>query len=289
MEHRGPWGPAAHPTTDLPTPEADALRAAAATLGARVLLIRRPGRQDDSDVRRWAIADTRPGHESIAWGRYPSDGLAAATFDSAEATASARPVYLVCTQGRHDQCCAIDGRPVAAALGVIRPDETWECTHVGGDRFAANLVLLPHGLTYGRVEPTIARVIVEAYEAGHVVPRHLRGRTSGAPALQYVAAMVRQRTGSTGVDDFEPLEVTRTGRDAWHVVLRLQGVTVFAADLVERPRTGGRARDVCGHRTRNGPVVHRGLARAGPGTPSRNVSCTQRRGRDRPRRPSRAG
>jgi hypothetical protein len=44
---------------------------------------------------------------------------------------------------------------------------------------------------------------------------------------------VRQRTGSTGVGDFEPLEVTRTGRDSWHVVLRLQGTTVYAADLVE--------------------------------------------------------
>ena len=75
---------------------------------------------------------------------------------------------------------------------------------------------------------------MEAYEAGHVVPRHLRGRTSGSPALQYAAAMVRQRTGSIGVDDVEPLEVTRTGHDAWHVVLRLQGLSVFAADLVER-------------------------------------------------------
>src|SRR4051795_13422727 len=142
IEHRGPWGPAAHPTADLPTPEANALRAAASVLGARVLLIRRPSRQDASTVRNWAVADTRPGRESVAWGTYVAGSLAATTFDAADTTPSTAPVYLVCTQGRHDQCCAIDGRPVAAALALTRPAETWECTHVGGDRFAANLVVL---------------------------------------------------------------------------------------------------------------------------------------------------
>jgi hypothetical protein len=236
VEHRGPWGASAHPTTDLPKAPADNIRTAAARLGARVLLIRRPGRAIPSPVRSWAVADTRAGHESLAWGTYVADALATASFDPVEATPTGRRAYLVCTQGRHDQCCAIDGRPVATALAAARPEETWECTHVGGDRFAANLVLLPHGLTYGRVDGTTAIAVVEAYESGHVVPQFLRGRTSGAPALQYVAAQVRQRTGSTGVGDIEPLTVTRAGHDEWRVVLRLQRTTVYAAHVHERHR-----------------------------------------------------
>jgi hypothetical protein len=186
-----------------------------------------------SPTRRWAFADTRAGLESLAWGTYPADAMATAAFDPAEATQTDGRAYLVCTQGRHDQCCAIDGRPVALALAAARAEETWECTHVGGDRFAANIVLLPHGLTYGRVDAETALAVVETYEQGHVVPRFLRGRTSGAPALQYVAAQIRARTGSTGVDDMVPLEVTRAGHDEWRVVVLLQGTTVYAAHVHE--------------------------------------------------------
>jgi hypothetical protein len=233
VEHRGPWGPAPHPTTDLAADEADNVRAAAARLGARVLLIRRPGRLGPSPVRTWALADTRAGQETMLWGTYPADALATARFDEAATTAGGAS-YLVCTQGRHDQCCAIDGRPVAAALSAARAEQTWECTHVGGDRFAANLLVLPHGFTYGHVDAVTAVQVVEAYEQGLVVPRLLRGRTSGAPALQYAAAHIRQVTGSRGIADIEPLEVTRTGHDAWRVVLRLHGREVFAAQLRER-------------------------------------------------------
>ena len=57
----------------------------------------------------------------------------------------------MCTHGRHDACCAERGRPVAAALTAARPEQTWEVSHVGGDRFAANLLVLPEGLYYGQV------------------------------------------------------------------------------------------------------------------------------------------
>ena len=57
----------------------------------------------------------------------------------------------VCTHGRHDACCAERGRPVAAALAAAHPEQTWEVSHIGGDRFAANVLVLPDGLYYGRV------------------------------------------------------------------------------------------------------------------------------------------
>ena len=56
------------------------------------------------------------------------------------------PLVLVCTNGRHDPCCATFGRPLARVLreGAQR-DDVWECSHIGGDRFAANIVILPEG------------------------------------------------------------------------------------------------------------------------------------------------
>ena len=117
--------------------------------GARILLVRRPGRADprgrtplDGDRSRLRdgqrAVDRRPEPAAGVPGPDPARGVAGA--------GRTRPIILVCTHGVHDACCAIRGRPVAAALAARWPDLVWECSHVGGDRFAPNVVLLPDGL-----------------------------------------------------------------------------------------------------------------------------------------------
>ena len=72
-------------------------------------------------------------------------------------------IILVCTNGRHDQCCANRGRPVIRALRDTRwADQVWECSHIGGDRFAANVVVLPDSIYFGRVEPDSVVSLLEA-------------------------------------------------------------------------------------------------------------------------------
>ena len=78
-------------------------------------------------------------------------------------------VILVCTNGRHDQCCANRGRPLIRAIRDTRwADRVWECSHIGGDRFAANVVVLPDSLYFGRVEPESAMPLLEALDAGRI-------------------------------------------------------------------------------------------------------------------------
>ena len=101
-----------------------------------------------------APADARPGAEAIWWGTFDDDeelsGLDPLAPGGAPTT---RPTFLVCTHGRRDACCAGRGWPVAVSLTERFPEQTWQCSHVGGDRFAGNVVILPHGLYYGRVTP----------------------------------------------------------------------------------------------------------------------------------------
>src|ERR1044071_3327406 len=67
------------------------------------------------------------------------------------------PVLLVCTHGKHDRCSARRGRPLYEALEAQAEEGwVWQSSHIGGDRFAGNVVFLPDGLYFGRVAPAEA-------------------------------------------------------------------------------------------------------------------------------------
>ncbi len=127
------------------------------------------------------------------------------------------PVFGVCTHGRHDACCAERGRPVAAALSATHAAETWEVSHTGGDRFAANMVVLPEGLYYGRMDPGAASDVAWLHQAGRVDLTRLRGRSAYPMHVQYAEIALRRH-----------LEEDRL--DALRVVSRRQLTTVFARD-----------------------------------------------------------
>ena len=185
VEQPGPWG-----ASGLRESRFD--RVAAAALEARAGARRASGCRRSAGraarraarVRRWALVDTRDGRESLRWGTYGDRRRAArpAARRLRRATPTPTPLYLVCAHSKHDTCCALRGRPVAAALAELRPGRVWECSHLGGDRFAANVLVLPVGLLYGRVLPFAAPEFVAAAEAGEVVGALLRGRVGLPPA-----------------------------------------------------------------------------------------------------------
>jgi hypothetical protein len=115
-------------------------------------------------------------------------------------------VLAVCTHGRHDACCAELGRPVALALADgPHADAVWETSHVGGDRFAGNLVVLPRGLYYGALDAASARAVADATAAGEVVLDHLRGRSDLPMGAQAAEVALRREHGLTGLDDVRAL------------------------------------------------------------------------------------
>ena len=113
------------------------------------------------------------------------------------------PLFLVCTHGRRDVCCAERGRPLAGALATAVPGATWESSHVGGDRFAGNLVAFPHGLYLGRVRADEAAEVARLYGDGRVSLRHLRGRSCYPMPVQAAEHALRTREGFDRVDDVE--------------------------------------------------------------------------------------
>jgi len=169
--------------------------------GVRVGLIRRYRRRRTSETPRTVLVArcAEPSLERLELTDADLQELDPAGLPRGEPVP--RPLYLVCTNGRRDACCGRTGAAVARALDRELGDRLWETTHVGGHRFAANLVALPHGLVYGRLDPQSAVRVVQAHERGLIVLEHLRGRTTRTPEVQAVEHFVREHEGLDRVDD----------------------------------------------------------------------------------------
>ncbi len=196
VEQPGPWGRDGLRTSRFDPDVATALERRARAEGLRLQAIRRPGRSPSGVERRWAVVDCRDGQESLRWGTFGADAeLLELAWDASSGPADHEPLYLVCTHGKHDACCASRGRPVAAAIERARPGRVFESSHLGGHRFAANVLVLPAGLLYGRVLPVAAPEFVAAAEADEVVAPLLRGRVGLVPAAQAALAFAYEHLG----------------------------------------------------------------------------------------------
>ena len=253
LEDPGPWGRKALRESGLDREVGEELERRGKEAGVRVGLVRRFGRDRGSEARRVLVACSRPGSAFLELANVEDPrellDLDLACVAGGEPTGRGelhpRPLYLVCTNGRRDPCCGRLGRDVARALKHELRERLWECSHVGGHRFAPNLVALPHGLFFGRLDAGRAPDVVAEVDAGRIPLECFRGRSSLPPAAQAADAYVRGRDGVAGVDDVEVLEVAEAGEDESDVLVRAAGtdvrVRVRRRSLEPRPTScGGR-------------------------------------------------
>jgi hypothetical protein len=115
-------------------------------------------------------------------------------------------LFAVCTHGRHDRCCAKQGIPVFCTMQEYAGERAWECSHVGGDRFAGNVVVFPYGIYYGRVTPADVPEIVRRSEMGEIWLAGYRGRSCFPRAVQVAEYYARKESKRLAIDEFTPLE-----------------------------------------------------------------------------------
>ncbi len=247
IEQPGAWGTDAVTQSRLPAPVAEELVAQAARHNLRVLLLRRPdGRNSPTrniflawSGRRTQWIEQRvvsQVEELLEVDLAPlADGTRVGFGELRE-----RPLYLVCTNGRHDPCCAQLGRPVARALLRDGDDSVWECSHVGGDRFAGNLVCLPHGLYFGRLGPADAQRVVAGYERGGLELDHYRGRAGEPFPVQAAEYFVRRREDLRGVDDVASSGWRKLRPGVVEVVLSGPAGRTFRVTVEVSPSADGR-------------------------------------------------
>ena len=217
IEQPGSWGREALTESGLDPELGARLRDAMRGTGTRILLARhpdRPARAGHDDRRVW-IAHTAPGTSHLRAGilddpaviaGWDLAGLAAGRWP-AFGSPVGNPLMLICTHGSRDACCAVAGRPLLdnllASLPSTRREEVWECSHLGGHRFAPNALVLPSGDVYGRLTTDRARAVLGGEEAGVVAVAEHRGRSAFAPPLQAAEHAIRE----LGIIDRDVLDV----------------------------------------------------------------------------------
>lgn len=215
VEQGGAWGRKADRESGLDASVAAHLAGTAEPLPVRLQLIRRPGRpgvDGELDRGRAGVRTVLLAHcGADPWlERLEVDDVRAlldldpAVCASPTAPGIGRPVtepmYLVCTHAKRDRCCATYGRPIADTLGALHPAQTWEVSHLGGHRFAGNLLVLPHGSLHGGLDVAGAVRVVDLLAAGRVDLASARGRSALPRPAQAAELLARTALGVDRLD-----------------------------------------------------------------------------------------
>ena len=218
LEHPGPWPVDAVAGAGIDPAVLAALQEAAGRAAGRILLVRRPGRINRMATRRWIVAGPDLGWVAGPWteDRDLRAAAEALTADPTQAGGITEPIMLVCAHGVHDTCCAVRGRPVASALAAEWPGQVWECSHVGGDRFAANVVVLPDGFYYGNLDAESAVHAVRQHLDGAVAAGPLRGMARFLPPVQAAVVAAYERLGPLAPNAITAESVVQVGHHAGH-------------------------------------------------------------------------
>jgi hypothetical protein len=218
VEYRGLWSSDAYSGSGLSDQVKRRLRQLrVAHPRTRLLFIRRPDRRGHHGLSVY-VADSREGNERLGHLELSLHEELRTIDPWNEANPLDEPLFLACTHGKHDPCCARYGRPLFEALNEqLAPESVWQCTHVGGDRFAGNLVCLPHGVYYGRVERDDVPTLVDEYLAGQISLAHYRGRSRWPFAVQAAERRVRAEEGLTRLDDLSLRGVEETSDGRWTI------------------------------------------------------------------------
>lgn len=150
-------------------------------------------------------------------------------------------LYTVCTNGRHDPCCAARGTPFYQALiAYVGEDKVWQTTHIGGHRMAATMIAFPQGIVYGHLDPADAEAVVTNHRAGYMLTHKYRGRGAYAghsldddahQAAGAAEGLIRERARLYADAELRLSDVIATGDQRWRISFHDGGGARHDADV----------------------------------------------------------
>ena len=230
----------------LPPDVRDALKRASADIPkSRLVFIKK--RLECLGPTRVYIIRSAPRVSTIALDLKSIEEVATVPFQKLSTQHSAPstpPLVLVCTHGQHDSCCGRRGYPLFDALRQQEGIDLWQCSHIGGDRFAANAVVLPWGLYYGPVEAREAQALADSIARDEILLPSYRGRCTMSRPVQAAETFIRRQTRILGRDALRLLSREDLDEERIRVRFRDESGTVHAA-TIERYIAHDAARLTC--------------------------------------------
>jgi hypothetical protein len=248
LEHNGTWGNKAFVESDIPLPVQQHINAALEVIpNSRLQLIKHI--RDRNPKIAFYVAISRESDSRMY--AFALDSYNDLMMLDIHGIASALPqfdlhltnkrLFLVCTNGRRDKCCSKFGFPLYQAVAKAAGSDAWQTSHVGGHRFAANVVCLPHGLFYGRVSSGDAVAIVEDYRKDHLHYSLLRGRSCYDTSSQAAEYFLRLETHNHNLIGFRLLSIEIIGStytvkfqsldDTTHIIKMAQEQSAFEVHM----------------------------------------------------------
>lgn len=234
VEQPGHWGRDALTDSLLPTTVADHLRSLAVDPTLKVLLTRhrtRTVRNDQHERVVWIsysgshgsalVTKTFSSVTELASLVVPETGIAA---QEAGWVASHGAMAFICTHSGRDACCALYGRALVTQVSDV-DEQVWECSHIGGHRFAPTALFAPGNYVMGRCDEHVVR---EWLDGQRVSPEALRGTSHLPPHQQAAQAFVLRAHSDLSPQDLFPaphpndpshIYIHATDGRSWRVVL----------------------------------------------------------------------
>lgn len=130
-----------------------------------------------------------------------------------------KPLYLVCANGKRDQCCARYGPEIYQALQAEAERAVWQSSHIGGHNQAPIMLFFPHGVNYAHATPSEALRLMHAYQQGKIVLHHYRGRVCFDPPAQAAEYFWREQTGNLDLPGIQIESVTEINPKEWNITV----------------------------------------------------------------------
>lgn len=231
LEYRQPWRAKATADNELPTPVQEFLSTQLAAIPQSRLLFIKQQNGPAKNLRFFIIKTDETAPVMLAFELNAYEDLLALDLAAlaGDPQASGRflhqePLFLVCTNGTRDKCCAKFGLPIYDALRNSQGDTVWQSSHIGGHRYAPNVLFLPHSINYGLFTPDQAQAAAAAYREGRLTNLdRYRGRTYYAPHVQAADYFLRQAAQEHALTAIRLLADQPLGENNWIVQFHLTG------------------------------------------------------------------
>jgi hypothetical protein len=260
LEYRGHWDENALPSVRIPEDVRDHLFKSLASIpNSRIQLIKRHSyKNPDDPLRLYVVVSKELEPKLYEFSFFDYRDLL--WFDIHKLISQDRylrksPVLLVCTHGTYDRCCGKFGIPVyLEALKNEIDYITWQCSHVGGHRFAPNLLCFPHGIYYGRVGKGEVINLISDYRSGVLNLEKYRGRCCFNPEVQAAEYFLRVNTGMVSISEIRFNKVSEVEKDTWLVEFFVEAEDRTYSVCVKKESGALFGYMSCGDKTRS-PIV----------------------------------